>query len=250
MATDVVEIVAEEVADNLEEIAEVTRRLNANHIGLVLGGVAIGAAVGFYFGYRFNKEKLRAEAFAESEKQVEQIREVYQQKAVAAEPKPTVEQVMEQRGYSMAAEEMPRPLPAPVPITPHPVSAPPVVVTESGGKDKNDGWDFPTEIAQRSPDEPYVIHQDEFTESIPGYSHVTYTYYAEDDVLVDEGDGHPLPHADLIVGVQNLKFGHGADDINVVFVRNDRLQTEMEICRSPHSYEESVLGLERDADED
>ena len=46
-----------------------------------------------------------------------------------------------------------------------------------------------------------------------------------------EEDEQPLPHGDLIVGQDNLKCGHGTDDPDVVFVRNDKLQLEMEICR-------------------
>ena len=61
---------------------------------------------------------------------------------------------------------------------------------------------------------------------------------------MDDEDGHPLPHADIIVGQDNLRFGEGTDDEDVVFVRNDRLQTEMEICRKHASFEEEVLGLD------
>ena len=77
-----------------------------------------------------------------------------------------------------------------------------------------------------------------------GYSQVTYTYYAIDDVLVDEENDHPLPHADIVVGLDNLQFGHGTDDDNVVFVRNDKLEIDMEICRLNKSFEEEVLGIE------
>ena len=235
----VVEEVAEEVATNLEEVAHATRSINATAVGYFIGGVALGAVVGFYFGYRFNREKIKAEVFAESEKEVEKIREVYMQKSVVAEPKPSIEKVIEERGYSVV--EPARPLRAPVPLNPNPVTAPPppeppVIVN------KHDDWHYPYEIANRNPDEPYVIHQDERRES-PGYAEVAYTYYAGDDVLVDENN-IPLPHGDLIVGQENLKFGHGADDENVVFVRNEKLELIMEICRTPKSYEEEVLGLD------
>lgn len=239
-----IDAVVEEVAENLEEAAEATRRINAGAVGYFVSGVALGAALGFYFGYRFNREKIRAEAFAESEKEVEKIREVYQQKTVAAEPKPSLEEVIEERGYSTVVEpDRDRPLKPPVPV-----SAPPVVIYE-GGKSKDANWSYPQELARRTPEEPYIIHQDEFSNKESGYVHTTYTYYAADDVLCDE-DNRPLPHADIVVGRNNLRFGHGADDIDVVFVRNDKLEIEMEICRSPKSYEEEVLGLENNADEE
>jgi hypothetical protein len=233
-----IDTVVEEVADNLEEMAEATRRINTNSVAFFIGGAAVGAAIGFYFGYRFNKEKIKAEAFKQSEAEVAKIREEYQRKTVAAQPKPSVEDVIEERGYE-------RPLKAPVPVVlvdPRPVTPPPVVTYE-GGKDKNQNWDYAEELKHRFASEPYVIHQDEYSANESGYNQVTYTYYAADDVLVDEENGHPLPHGDVVVGVNNLKFGHGTDDIDVVFVRNDKLQLEMEICRSPHSYEQEVLGI-------
>ena len=227
----------EEVAENLEEAAEITRRIDTRAVGILLGGICIGAAVGFYFGYRFNKEKIKAEAYKNSEEEVDKIREIYQQKLLATQSKPSIEEVIEERGYTQVITEEERPLKPPVPV-----AAPPVVVYESG-KSKDENWHYPVELSSRSVEFPYVIHQDEFKNKESGYNHVTYTYYAEDDVLVDE-DEHPLPHADLIVGQNNLKFGHGTDDIDVVFVRNDKLELEMEICRIPKSYEQEVLGLE------
>lgn len=232
-----IDVAVEEVADNLEELAQATRRINAQAIGYVLGGFVVGAAVGFYFGHRWNKEKIKAEVFKQSEEELAAIRESYAQRIVAAAPKPSVEEVMEEHGYSTAieeAEENRRPLRPPVPVQEDVVLA--------------DTWRYPQELAARTPDAPYVIHQDERGER-EGYNTVTYTYYDLDGVLVDEEGERPLPHPDMVVGQDNLKWGHGADHPDVVFVRNDALQLEMEICRVPRSYEEEVLGLQNDVDE-
>ena len=71
------EQVVEEVAENLEEAAEVTRQQSIPELSdFLVGGFAVGVAVGFYFGHRWNKEKIRAEAFKKSEEEVEKIREV------------------------------------------------------------------------------------------------------------------------------------------------------------------------------
>lgn len=238
---EVVEGVAGEVADNLEEIAQATRRINPSSVGGLLIGLGVGVAVGFYFGHRWNTEKLRAEAFKESEAEVDKIREIYRDgmRVVIEEEKPTVEEVMEERGYSTKTPD--RPLRAPVPVreslqNPDPRSESELV--------RDGDWDYAEEIQKRAGREAYVINQNERGETETPYSSVVYTYYAEDDVLVDDEDGHPLPHADIIVGQDNLQFGHGSDDEDVVFVRNDRLQTEMEICRKHASYEEEVLGLD------
>ena len=108
-------------------------------------------------------------------------------------------------------------------------------------------WDYEKELAARTPEEAYVIHQNEFMHAESGYTQVTYTYYATDDVLVGE-DERPIPHGDVVVGQTNLKWGHGTDDIDVVFVRNDKLELEMQICRVYQSYEEGVLGLQNDVE--
>lgn len=221
-----VDVVVEEVADNLEELARATRRINTNSVGFFVGGMVVGAAVGFYFGYKFNKEKIKAEAFEESEKEVEKIRELYQQRSVVAIPKPSPETIVEIQGYN------------------GPVGSPlhSDALTVSG-------WNYAVEFLERSEAEPYVIHQDEYVQQEKGYTQVTYTYFSEDDTLVDESNNHPLPHADLIVGLNNLKFGHGTDDPDVVFVRNDSRELEMEICRVQKSYEEEVMGLNDDDDD-
>lgn len=240
-----VDVVAEEVASNLEELASATRRLNTTNIGLVLGGAIVGFAVGFYIGHRYNKEKIKAEAYSQSEKEVEKIRELYQQKTVAAEPKPSVEQVMEERGYSTKEiETQPRPT-KPSVVVEEPVHSAPPVVTYEGGKDKNRGWSYPNELQNRSDEKPYIIHQDEFKHGESGYDQTTYTYYAADEVMVEEGSIEPIQNVDVTVGLANLhRFGHGSDDIDVVFIRNDQLELEIEVCRHPGSFEEEVVGLD------
>jgi hypothetical protein len=239
------ETVVEEVATNLEEVAQATRSIDPKALGYFGIGVGVGLALGFYWGYKANREKIKAEVLRDAEEEIKTIREYYQQKITAAEPKPELGDVIEDRGYAPATPAPERMLRPPVPII---VTPPPIVVYE-GGKDKNAGWDYPTEVNQRDPEHPYVIHQDEFNNGQQGYEQTTYTYWAGDDVLTDT-DGHPLPHADLVVGVDNLKWGHGTDDIDVVFVRNDKLNLEMEICRDYRSYEEEILGRERPPEED
>jgi hypothetical protein len=246
----VVEGVTEEVAENLEEIAEATRQINATAVGYFTGGIFIGLGVGFFLGYRFNKEKIKAEAFKNSEEEISKLREVYEQRALVAKEKPSVQEIVEERGYSTKVEEPPRPLPAPVPVqvfvNPAKVNEPPTVSYEAKQRTGSGSeWDYAAELAQRSAEQPYIVHQDEFKQADNGYHQVTYTYYDADSVLCDEND-RPLPHPDLVVGEENLKFGHGSDDEDVVFVRNDRLELQMEICRSPASYEEDVLGVDRD----
>lgn len=229
-----IETVTEEVAQNLEEAAQITRSIDSRGVGFFLGGVGVGVLVGFYFGHRWNREKIKAEAFKASEEEVERIRAVYQgSRSAAARQKPSVEEIIEEKGYT-----------APVPPSPQRPLRPPVPVSEPI-REVVPTWDYASELSKRDPSKPYIIHQDEYKNSEKGFNHVAYTYYAVDDVLVDEDDT-PIPHADIVVGQDNLRFGHGTDDVDVVFVRNEHMELEMEICRTHQSYEEEVLGHDRD----
>jgi hypothetical protein len=236
-----VNVVTEEVANNLEEIAQATRRINTKSVGLLLSGATMGLVVGLYFGYKYNKEKIRAEAFKESEEEVARIRDHYQQKVVASEPKPPVEVLIEEKGYD-------RPLKAPVPI----IESEIVRADTLKDDDEKVVWNYERELEHRlaNPDDPYVIHQEEFMNDDTGYEQVVYTYYERDDVLVGDDEEHPLPHADIIVGQNNLQFGHGTDDPDVVYVRNNDRKLEMEIVRVHKSFEEEILGIENSEEPD
>ena len=247
MATEqVVEQVAEHVAENFEEAAVVVRHVNAQKIAYSLGGVAVGVVIGFFVGYRLNRAKIRAEAFKESEEEVEKIREMYRDSARVVrdrDVKPDLDQVIEERQYSTAnpVEEEERPTRPPVPVEP-----PQTVIKLDTGKSKNARWDFAEELATRSEEQPYIIHQDEYQGNETGYTQEVLTWYAGDNVLTDEQE-QPIANADDVVDLNHMsKFGHGTDDFNVVFIRNDRLRTEYEICRMPTSYEEEVQGLSND----
>jgi hypothetical protein len=119
-------------------------------------------------------------------------------------------------------------------------------------KSMNAHWNYEKELANRSPEFPYVIHQNEYNHSNLNYSKTAFTYYAIDEIISDDEDDSPVNNGDVVVGLENLKFGHGSDDANVVYVRNDILEMDMVITRLPRSYEEEVLGLQdvRNVDDD
>ena len=246
MATEqVVEQVAEHVADNLEEAAVVVRHFNTQKIAYSVGGLAVGIAIGFFIGYRWNRAKIRAEAFKESEEEVEKIRELYRDARDSVKivsTKPPLEEVVEEQGYV----EPERPTRPPVPAGPprERLFAEPVpTIKLETGKSKNTGWDFEEEVATRSEEHPYIIHQDEYQANEKGYTQEVLTWYAGDEVLTDE-DEDPIENADDVVDLNHMsRFGHGTDDFNVVFIRNDILEKEFEICRMPTSYAEEVQGL-------
>jgi hypothetical protein len=252
------EQIVERVAENLEEAAVVTRRLNTQAIGMGVVGLGVGVAIGFFFGYRWNKEKIKAETFKESQKEVEKIREFYREQAesvrVIPSAKPELDEVVEERGYAQLDTRPERPTRPPVPVL-EPSVLPRRDFTPGGlakrhverEKDKNDGWDYGIELTKRTTDRPYIIHQDEYAQKEEGYEQTTFTYYAVDAVLTDE-DESPVDDPEGSVGLDNLgNFGHGADDYHVLYVRNDRLEIDYEICLVAASYRETVQGLSNDA---
>ena len=241
----------EQVAERLEDVAEVTRRINPEFTKGLLIGTGLGLVVGFYWGWKWNKEKIQAEIYAESAAEVEKIRDVLQE-TYAARNKPDLEDVVEEKGYKTPEQEpvdprlvepeppaVPKP---PVPVPPRPVQAP--------QRRQDRGWSYEEELPKRNKHHPYVIHQDEFKENNNDYTQLTWTYYAADNILLDEHD-EVVVRPELTVGEMNLKrFGDGSDDENVVFIRNDRIEIEWEVCRTLKSYEEEVLGLDREGGTD
>lgn len=259
----VAEAAVEEVAANLEEAAAVTRAINTQVVGAFMGGTAFGVVLGFYFGYRFNKARLKIAAAKEAADEIDKIRQTYAAREsgragadgiVLAVPdstgregfvpyptrKPSVEEIVEQRGYSTpeVADTEPRPLRPPVPVTPPVNFARPDRTTQAGQ------WSYAREQATRSPDRPYIIHHDEFFDAESVYEKTSYILYEGDTVLVGE-DGQPLADANATVGMGNFRFGYGSEDENIVYIRNDKLSLDIEITRNPGRYEEEVLGLDK-----
>ena len=111
------------------------------------------------------------------------------------------------------------------------------------GRPMEDDFDYDAEIPLRSEDAPYIISRDEFNQGEKDYAQDTLTFYVLDDTLCDARD-LVIPDSDGAVGDVNLqKFGHGSGDNNVVYVRNDRMETDFEVLKSKNSYAKDVLGL-------
>jgi len=252
----------ETVAGDLEQVASVARSLDGKMITSFTVGLGIGLGVGFYVGYRYNKKKLRAEIYADAEKEIAEVREMYQRKVIAAEAqaeKGDLENLVQEKGYVPEQEELPHTeyarleeptdepglqrIRPPGPVAPATRTGPPSSVP----KDKDDDWDWETEIDKRDPDQPFVLHQDEYATNESGYLQSALTYYVIDDVLVDDSDPQTiLSNRDRLIGHALDYFGHGADDYNTVYVRNSVLELEYEISRVRLSWEVEVIGRSPD----
>lgn len=108
-------------------------------------------------------------------------------------------------------------------------------------------WDQDQEDAYRATigeGEPYIICQKEYMENENDYEQKTFTYFAEDDVLVDEQD-KPIELIDMVAGEENLtRFGHGTTDNRIVLIRNDKLRLDFEVVKNDGSYSKEVLGFQ------
>lgn len=83
------------------------------------------------------------------------------------------------------------------------------------------------------PDTPYVISPDEFGAS-DNYAQISLVYYDSDEVLADEEDEIVEDIAGTVGEDFAEHFGEYEDDS--VFVRNDRLRCDYEICKDNRSY--------------
>ena len=122
-------------------------------------------------------------------------------------------------------------------------------VTVNVFSDHDDDWDYEIELQNRTPNVPYVIHQEEFIGDEMGFRQETLTYYAGDDIMADTDD---TPIYDYRGLMGELLFGHGTNDRNVVYIRNEKIHMEWEILRHDTMFSQEVLGLEmeREADDE
>lgn len=93
------------------------------------------------------------------------------------------------------------------------------------------------EYVPKENDEPYLIRREEYG-SRHDYEVSSLTYYASDDVLVDEND-EVIEKEEIgsLVG-DNFSdyFGTCDDDPDAVYIRNERLKTDFEILRDLNAY--------------
>ncbi len=82
---------------------------------------------------------------------------------------------------------------------------------------------------------PEVIPLEEYS-CLPSYlTTLTFHYFEEDDVLIDDGD-MVVDDIDDVVGDALVHFGDGSDDDDTVYVVNGRLGLAIEIVRLHSSY--------------
>ena len=94
----------------------------------------------------------------------------------------------------------------------------------------------------RTADEPYIITIEEFS-SDKDYGKVLLCYYEGDDVVTDEAN-IVVPDVDRMIGNDALtNFGKFSGDMEIVYIRNERIDTDFEIIREARKYTEAVMGI-------
>lgn len=262
--------IAPETTEKLAEFADDYLLKVKSKYGLL--GFAIGAASAAVATYFITKTVAEKEANARADIEIAEMRDHWKAKGVALEAqmgKGDLSEIVQEKGYKTKEPEQ---FTSP-PMAVQPPSSVANIEDTRAGEPPDDSvmavneiegengirtrnvfqererripyeWISAEERKRRSPDRPYVIHQDERYE-IEGYSEVSYTYYAADDVLCNERDEVVDPaDRDNLIGEANLeRFGHGCDDPMIVHIRNDNLEIVYEIIKSPNSFAEEVHGF-------
>lgn len=118
------------------------------------------------------------------------------------------------------------------------------------GDNEEDVWDWEEEGDLRTnlqfEGAPYILHVDEFMAKETPYAQTTLTYYEGDEILVDD-KSVPVYNISEVIG-DNLRFGHGSNDRNMLYIRNDHLRMEFEVIRDRGYYQQEVLGIDIDED--
>jgi hypothetical protein len=116
-------------------------------------------------------------------------------------------------------------------------------VFESHEPTDEDDYDLDLELTKKAGREPWIIEQERFLENEDGYSQITLTYYQGDMVLAETPSDKVVDNFVRIIGRDNLYFGRGSKDPNIVYIRNDTMGTDFEVVRSNGTYAEEVLGV-------
>lgn len=84
---------------------------------------------------------------------------------------------------------------------------------------------------------PYVITFDEFSSGKKHYDKTTVEYY-NDGVFIEEGTEEPDMEIQRYLGEIDIphSFGIGSEDSDVVYVRNERINTDFEVVRKKEKY--------------
>lgn len=266
-AETVIEDVVELVENTTELVSERVSWIVKNPKTVLLATTVVAISVGLGAGYFIATHRLRLKYQELADAQVKDVKEHYAilnkdgdhgdlDKLAAQYDHERVDDIIDGQGYLQydkvePSEEQEAPKNIIARVTG-------IATTEEGlqitteyveknifeSDDPETYFDFEEELERRlkNPTSPYVITKEEFDECESEYEQITLTYFDGDDVLSDSRDQTVNDIANTI-GYENLlRFGHGSNDKNVVYIRNARLELEMEVLKSEGKYAQEVLG--------
>lgn len=101
----------------------------------------------------------------------------------------------------------------------------------------------PDFVINRDPNGPYIISIDDYMEDDSPFTKLEMTYFEGDETLIDSRE-QIVPDIDGIVGLKNIdKWGTGTTDPNQVYIRNERIEADIEVTRDDNTYSRVVLGI-------
>lgn len=106
----------------------------------------------------------------------------------------------------------------------------------------NSPYDVSVELEKKENGKPYIIPVAEYMNNENRYAQICVTYYEEDDTVANEID-IPMEPYETTLGDDNLHFGRGSGDPNVVYIQNDDLEEVFEVVRSRGSFEMEAAPL-------
>lgn len=214
---------------------------------LAIGGSLLGLAIGGAVGYLVSKYRLESKYADLASQEIAQAKAYLGSKYkdnLPGRPTTNIAEALEQVADTPTVDEDTlRRVIKGLKYGDPPAAAP----AKSVNKNVFDGTSEDEEADEveddREEPKPYLISVATYNAGEKGYEQVNLTYFAVDDVLVDEAET-PIDNVDELVGNDNLdKFGHRSRDPNIVYIRNDRISVDYEICRSHGSFAEEVHGI-------
>ena len=244
---------SEEALDAIENTAEKVVTVTKNNPYLIAGVALVALTSGAALGYMYAKKKLVTQYDQILEEQIESTKNYYTRLNKREQFKTPAEAVEVLVPEEERDEKVDTAAAALLAYQGEKVDEERVTEVVSNifvdSIPVDDNFDYSEEMKDRDPEMPYVISREEYMENVSENEQSTLSYFAGDDVLLDEKE-EIINDSDTVVGNQNLlRFGHGSKDNNTVYVRNEKLELDFEIVKSEGKYSEEVLGFIEHSDD-
>lgn len=186
-----------------------------------------GLAVGIGGAYFYLKQKYE-EKLSE---QIQEVRKHYQEKQERSKPKEEKDEKFANRFEEAEEREKDR------------------IAYESIAKryqasEKVDPAEKESPPEDDDEEEIFTVSEEE-TETYDNFENISLTYYAEDDILCDDGE-QVIEDPEAVIGDALTKFGMNSGYPDTVYVINKRVRAIFEVLMVEGSYQELVLGMKNE----